>query len=62
MAAKPSAGVDVRRSIVYARLADVAIRDSPNLRAVLVAVGELGSTLAQLARRFGTGKGQDACD
>jgi hypothetical protein len=62
MTAKPSARVDVRRSIIRARLADVAVRDSPNLSAVLVAVGELGRTLAQLARRFGFGEGQEARD
>jgi hypothetical protein len=60
MVAKSSTRIDERRPIVHARLADIAVRDCPDLSAVPIAVTrKLGGTTAQLAGGFAVDDGEE---
>jgi hypothetical protein len=56
MCAEPSIGVDAGGSVVGTRLADIVVCDSPDFRAVPVAITGFGrSAMTELGRGFGKG-------
>lgn len=52
MAAEPCSWVDERRSIIYSRLADIVVCNSPNFGAILVATRELSCAATKLTSGF----------